>query len=160
MIYIYIHTDIHVYMIYATLLHTSRIFHTCKAPPLVAASPKALVLFFDTLPRSAHALACWEYGARILGEKPGRLEDFGGCLDISWHFYVYIYILYAYADISICNNCMILCICDSCFYYYICIHCMLIIRYPSLFESTPSIARNLGLFLHNSVLLCPPTLSN
>lgn len=27
---------------------------------------KALVLFFDTGPRSAHALACWEYGARSL----------------------------------------------------------------------------------------------
>lgn len=33
----------------------------------------ALVLFFDTQPRSAHALACWEYGARLL--KKEKLQD-------------------------------------------------------------------------------------
>jgi len=33
----------------------------------------ALILFFDTLPRSAHALACWEYGARTL--KKEKLQD-------------------------------------------------------------------------------------
>lgn len=33
----------------------------------------ALVLFFDTLPRSAHALACWEYGARMLRKE--KLQD-------------------------------------------------------------------------------------
>ena len=32
----------------------------------IAQEAKALILFFDTLPRSAHALACWEYGARPL----------------------------------------------------------------------------------------------
>lgn len=35
-------------------------------PEKNAQEAKALILFFDTLPRSAHALACWEYGARPL----------------------------------------------------------------------------------------------
>ena len=35
-----------------------------SSPTKNAQETKALILFFDTLPRSAHALACWEYGAR------------------------------------------------------------------------------------------------
>ena len=56
-----------------------------------ASESEALVLFFDTLPRSAHALACWEYGARILGDprREESLEDFGGCL-VFILFYIHV----------------------------------------------------------------------
>ena len=41
--------------------------------PKIAQETKALILFFDTLPRSAHALACWEYGARPLSSWWGGI---------------------------------------------------------------------------------------